>query len=365
MAPKYKSVAENLYEKIRSGNLEPGEALPSEQKLADRYGVSRITVRRALEVLEDEGQVQRQHGRGTFVRSSPAAGSLLYVGRTHDHFYRDLYAALQRRAQQRGRSLASFSPEHEDERIEKSDHLQELVQEAGAIICQTSCWGAVEDIIPTDCPAVRVTGWQGDGRREHDDRPSYVVSTDTFTAARLVTGYLLDMGHRRIAYFGPGRPNGDADRMLWRPRPDVAAYRGYELALREAGAEAPRGIGFPEQHQDDWHMASEEAIRQYVGQEGWPTAFVCEGDFRASPLLRVAMEMDLKVPEELSVVGMCNTPWSEMLAPQLTSVSLQEQEMAHLATLLVEETAPGRTTVFRVEPRLIERGSAAPPREKQ
>jgi hypothetical protein len=43
-------------------------------------------------------------------------------------------------------------------------------------------------------------------------------------------------------------------------------------------------------------------------------------------------------------------------------VDLREEEMAHLATVLVDEDPPQETTVFRVEPRLIERGSTAPPR---
>lgn len=362
MAPKYRNVARQLFEKIRGGNFSPGDALPSEQKLADRYGVSRITVRRAIEVLEEEGQVERQHGRGTFVRETIQKGTLLYVGRTHDHFYRGLYAALQRRAQQHGRALGAFSPEHEEEAIETCDHLRELLEEAGGVICQEHCWPAVEAALSQECPVVRVTGWQGDGQSEHEGRPTYAVSTDIFAAARLVTDHLLESGHERIAYFGPGTPAGDTDEMLWKPRPTTTAHRGYELALRERGLEVPPGIGFPEQHQRDWHMASEEAIRQFVDREGWPTAFVCEGDFRASPLLRMAMEMGVNVPDELSVVGMCNTPWSEMLAPQLTSVDLREEEMAHLATVLVDEDPPKETTVFRVEPRLIERGSTAPPR---
>jgi DNA-binding LacI/PurR family transcriptional regulator len=336
--------------------------LPSEQKLADRYGVSRITVRRAIEVLEEDGQVERQHGRGTFVRETIPKGTLLYVGRTHDHFYRGLYAALQRQAQQRGRALGAFSPEHEEESIDGSDHLRELLEEAGAVICQEFCWPEVDAVLSADRPVVQLTGWQGDGRSRPEGRPTYVVSTDTFAAAHLVTEHLLDLGHERIAYFGAGTPTGDTDEMLWEPRRNTNAHRGYELALREQDLGLPPGIGFPERHQRDWHMASEEAIRRFVEREGWPTAFVCEGDFRASPLLRMAMEMGVNVPDELSVVGMCNTPWSEMLAPQLTSVDLREEEMAHLASVLVDEAPPEETTVFRVEPLLIERGSTAPPR---
>lgn len=363
MAAKYKTVAENLNEKIRSGDFTPGDVLPSEHQLAKCYGVSRITVRRAIEVLEESGHVERQHGRGTFVRYRTADGALLYIGRTHDHFYRDFYAALQRQAQQRGRALASFSPEHEEDDLGNSDHLEQLLEDAGALICQSFCWPNVCRRIDADCAAVQVTGWQGDGRHAEGGRPSYIVSTDTFAAARTVTEHLLQLGHQRIAYFGPGRVDRDREQMLWKPRPDTVAHQGYATALREGGLEPPAGIGFPEEHQDDWHMASESAIRQFIEEDGWPTAFVCEGDFRASPLLRVAMEMNVKVPEDLSVVGLCNTPWSEMLAPQLTSMDLREKEMARMAAMLVEQPPPESPVLCKIAPRLIERGSTAPPRD--
>jgi GntR family transcriptional regulator len=56
-----------LRDQITRGTREPGSALPSEAALGEQYGVSRITVRRALQDLADQGYVRRRHGRGTFV----------------------------------------------------------------------------------------------------------------------------------------------------------------------------------------------------------------------------------------------------------------------------------------------------------
>jgi len=53
---------------IASGNLEPGDRLDSENVLSDRFGVNRHTIRRALSVLEEEGLIRVEHGRGSFVR---------------------------------------------------------------------------------------------------------------------------------------------------------------------------------------------------------------------------------------------------------------------------------------------------------
>ena len=61
-----------LHDEIARGAFEPGDSLPTEQALCDQFGVSRITVRRALADLADEGLLERKHGVGTFVLESPS-----------------------------------------------------------------------------------------------------------------------------------------------------------------------------------------------------------------------------------------------------------------------------------------------------
>ena len=62
-----------LHDEIGRGALAAGDALPTEQSLCDQFGVSRITVRRALADLADAGLIERRHGIGSFVteHSSP------------------------------------------------------------------------------------------------------------------------------------------------------------------------------------------------------------------------------------------------------------------------------------------------------
>jgi GntR family transcriptional regulator len=57
-----------LHDEIARGALAPGNPLPTEQTLCEQFGVSRITVRRALADLADEGLIERRHGVGSFVR---------------------------------------------------------------------------------------------------------------------------------------------------------------------------------------------------------------------------------------------------------------------------------------------------------
>jgi len=65
--PLYYQLQEVLKEQIESGHWRQGELLPSEPSLAYRFGVSRAVVRQALDILEDDHQIVRIRGRGTFV----------------------------------------------------------------------------------------------------------------------------------------------------------------------------------------------------------------------------------------------------------------------------------------------------------
>ncbi len=69
--PRYLLVIEQIKEKIKTGELEPGERLPSEMDLAKQLRVSRNTLREALRILEEENIILRRHGVGTFVNKKP------------------------------------------------------------------------------------------------------------------------------------------------------------------------------------------------------------------------------------------------------------------------------------------------------
>jgi GntR family transcriptional regulator len=72
-APLYQQILDLLRDKIVSGQISPGDRLPPEQELTSLLGVSRITVKRALNELAVSGLVRRHRGRGTVVTFDPAA----------------------------------------------------------------------------------------------------------------------------------------------------------------------------------------------------------------------------------------------------------------------------------------------------
>ncbi|GAA0411843.1 transcriptional regulator NagR [Microbispora corallina] len=74
--PKYDQVRAQLAERIRT-DLRPGDALPSERELMEMFGISRMTVRKALAGLEAEGLVYRIHGSGTYVSETALVSKTL------------------------------------------------------------------------------------------------------------------------------------------------------------------------------------------------------------------------------------------------------------------------------------------------
>jgi DNA-binding GntR family transcriptional regulator len=71
---QYRRISADLRAAINSGELRPGDVIPSEAALIEKYGVSRGTVRQALADLEGAGLVESQHGKGRFVRRTTGGG---------------------------------------------------------------------------------------------------------------------------------------------------------------------------------------------------------------------------------------------------------------------------------------------------
>lgn len=70
----YVQLADILRERIRSGEIPVGRAVPSQHQLEAESGLSRGTVRKALDVLKREGLLETAPGRGLFVKAVPAEG---------------------------------------------------------------------------------------------------------------------------------------------------------------------------------------------------------------------------------------------------------------------------------------------------
>jgi len=83
--PVYKQIADILRDAVVSGDLAPGDQLPSEADLMERFGVSNGTARKSLGLLRGEGLTVAEHGRGVFVRQRPKVRRLAYDRFSRSH----------------------------------------------------------------------------------------------------------------------------------------------------------------------------------------------------------------------------------------------------------------------------------------
>lgn len=77
--PRYQEIAQALRERIRGGALEPGHRLDTQRQLAREFGVTLMTLRQALDLLEREGLIAPHHGRGTFVAGHTVDYDILHL----------------------------------------------------------------------------------------------------------------------------------------------------------------------------------------------------------------------------------------------------------------------------------------------
>ena len=80
VVPRYYQVYSVLQQRIRAGVWPPEGPMPTEEAFAVEFGVSRVTIRKALNMLQQEGLVIRQQGRGTFAAPPPASSTPMNFG---------------------------------------------------------------------------------------------------------------------------------------------------------------------------------------------------------------------------------------------------------------------------------------------
>jgi len=79
--PRYQGIAEDLRSRIQHGDLAPGARLDNQRQLARDFGVTLMTLRQALELLEREKLIERRHGLGTFVAAPSVDYDILQLRR--------------------------------------------------------------------------------------------------------------------------------------------------------------------------------------------------------------------------------------------------------------------------------------------
>lgn len=171
------------------------------------------------------------------------------------------------------------------------------------------------------------------------------VFMDDVQAADDMTTYLINLGHRRIAFIR-GHPNHLAsdDRLF-----------GYRRALDRAGIDYEPQLVADGQFDFDSGCA---AAAYFLGLPKPPTAIFASNDDMAAGVLAVAHDRGLDLPTALSVVGFDDTTLARTVWPPLTTIHQPMFDLASTATGLL---LSGEFAHRRLDHRLVERTSAAPP----
>ncbi|MFJ8928501.1 MULTISPECIES: LacI family DNA-binding transcriptional regulator [unclassified Streptomyces] len=188
------------------------------------------------------------------------------------------------------------------------------------------------------------------GRPPVPDTDAVALTFDNRAGARELTDHLLGLGHRRIGYVA-----GPEERTTTRHR-----LEGHREALAAAGVSESDGLVA---HGSYDRTSGYEATAELLRREPELTAVVAANDSVALGACAALREADLRIPEDVSVVGFDDLPFSIDAAPPLTTFHLPLAEAAARAGRIAmgREAAPkGRIVEVRGE--LVVRGSTGKPR---
>lgn len=175
------------------------------------------------------------------------------------------------------------------------------------------------------------------------------VDNDNVGAGQMVTEYLLQKGHRRIAYLG-----GASVLTVTRDR-----LQGYRNALeRNSIPYDPQLVFFTESSL----RGGQSAMEALLSLSPRPTAVVAMDDLIAVGAMRTAQKHGVRIPQEMAFVGFNDTPLCEMVEPTLTSVAIDIPNLARVATERLIALIEGRPVEPKrqiVPARLMERESTA------
>jgi DNA-binding LacI/PurR family transcriptional regulator len=205
--PFYKRIYDQLREDITSGRLPPGAQVPSEKELCQSFKVSRITSKRALEMLAEQGYISRHPGKGSFVNNSflqnrklqsPTIGFL--IPDFSDSFGTKLIYGIEETCTALGYHL--ILKRTRDRAEEEEQAIKALANSGAAGILILPIHGEFynSEILKLilDKRAVVFVD------RKMRGLAAPTVTTDNLGAAELGVEYLLRLGHRNVAFYsGP------------------------------------------------------------------------------------------------------------------------------------------------------------------
>lgn len=335
-------IYEQLKRQILDRSLYPGMRLPNEKILARRLDVGQVTLRSALARLEAEKLVERVPGRGTFVSEIILNHTFLLIlpdgaatlESPSRYIAEGLFAAAEKHSVIIERCPASLLMSFSDG---ECSAMMERCRFSGVIL--ESGHARIEPALAArvagfNLPVVVPHGLPGDA----EQTGFLVLRTDERSAFADGLNFLKSYGHRRIAFL---RLNLPCENLIgirgFTTEELLDFYRKNNLAYNK---ELLATVG-------NSQSEIEAVIKKWFNSPVPPTAIICHSDRIAMRVMRTLKELNIAIPQQLSVMGYSNYPGSQLMTPALTTIDVHFAECGKIALeqLLNQEQwfRPGKT----------------------
>jgi len=355
-----KDIQARLIKDISGGCFKQDGKLPSEAALCERFGVSRMTVRGALDELRRQGLIEKRNGAGSFLtnRALRKSGVIGLVIPNYEsfEFFADIRNEIAHHCARLGYRLELVYT-HEQDREAAVRDIRRKVRELAVAYAEGIIFrpyvaeayaAANREVVRicqrTEVPVVLI---DADITRPPERSDCDLVAVNNIDAGRRIADYLYDHGARRIAFLAQERTT------------DINANWGNrlfglagELALLGC-EESVRSLRFS--------ATDRSALASTLRGSRRPDAIVCGNDETAATLIETLHALGKRIPEDLAIVGFDDLPFASQTDPPLTTVSQPVKKIAATAfkTLMARIRYPNNEPreIYLVAP-LVARRSA-------
>lgn len=358
MEPKFIQVKNHLLDLFIKERFETGRQLPTEFELMDNLEVSRNTIRKAILELEKDGIVSRKHGSGTFFVSHKKAerenSGLIGLGNFYfmDYIYPEIIRGIEDTLYESGYSLVLANCNQDYSRELSS--IQRLIDQGiKGLILEPSRNFLIDKEHPImklldslKIPVV-TTHWG------NNNTAFSTVTINDEQAGYQAIKYLIEKGHKKIGIIY----KSDVQAARFR-------YNGYCKALEEAGIELDPNLIASYDDADEardknqGYLCTEELLYKSNREV---TALFYFNDNIALQGYEALREMNIKIPDDISVIGFDNFHNTHLVHPPLTTFEHPKYHLGKWAAkILIDELEEGKRIhpmelIF--EPVIIERES--------
>lgn len=335
LVPLYLQIRDTLRTEILEKPYQDGEAFYSEADLVARFEVARGTIRQTLDILERDGFIRREKGRGTFVSKPGVAINKsdiitisFIVPHCRDSYVPTMLLGVEAAARERGAQVlfrhVESNPDLQSQALEDA----RAYGAAGVLLFPVDATyrdPALLKLLGDDYPMVLVD------RYVLGLDLSYVI-TDGYGGMLSAVQHLASLGHSRIGFLTwDVNHTGQAGRFL-----------GYQQGLRERGIELDPDLvcqvnKYPI---EDFEPSK---IMEFLSGINRPTAVIALNDYLAIQVMRACRELGLSVPRDLAIIGFDNIDTVAQMEIPLTTVAQPIHEIGAQATRMLLNKITGAT----------------------